>query len=328
MRIVVTGGMGFIGQNLARYLRQNCPDVHLTSIDWFEGADVAEKAAFDEAYVSCFSDDRIMDLYRSADILIHLAAYSTVQGSIADPQRCFLNNVVKTNALLEFLRLNTPDTKVIFASSGGAILGNQTGAIHENLPAKPLSPYGASKLAVEGLLSAYTGSYGMSTASLRFSNVYGPHSLRQDSVITRFCKSYLTDGRLQVFGDGKQTRDYMYVDDVSEAVLRVIQKDIRGTYQLGTGTATSVLDLVRIFQSLGKNNSVRIEHYKPLPGEVRHNRADITRMKQDIGFVPSTTVEQGIHMTLAWLQDILYPSKPVTGQLAGNVAHTDINSLH
>jgi len=328
MRIVVTGGMGFIGQNLARYLRQNCPNVHLTSIDWFEGAGASEKAAFDEAYVSCFSDDRIMDLYQSADILIHLAAYSTVQGSIADPQRCFLNNVVKTNSLLEFLRLNTPNTKVVFASSGGAIIGDQTGAIDEDLPANPLSPYGASKLAVEGLLSAYTGSYNMNTASLRFSNVYGPHSLRQESVITRFCKSYLTDGRLQVYGDGKQTRDYMYVDDVSEAVLRVIQKDIRGTYQLGTGTATSVLELARVFQSLGKNNSVRIQHYKSLPGEVRHNRADITKMKQDIGFVPSISVEQGIHMTLAWFQDSLYPPKPVTRQLSGDASYTDINSLH
>ena len=300
MRVLVTGGLGFIGQNLAIHLRRVEKDVKLVALDWFEGASDAEKTLFDEVHISCFADDKVMDLYRDADVVVHLAAYTTVQESIVDPLRSFDNNVVKTQKLLEFLRLNAPDTKVVFASTGGAIIGDYDGAINESIAANPLSPYGANKLAVEGLLSAYRGSYGLSSASMRFSNVYGPNSWRKSSVISAFCKMYLQDGKLQINGDGLQTRDYIYVDDISDAITRVIQQDGQGIFQLGTGIGTSILEIADIFLSLDSARNIELVHVDALPGEVRHNKADISRIRNELGFNPTYSVERGIRETIEW----------------------------
>lgn len=303
MRVLVTGGLGFIGQNLAIHLRRVEKDVKLVAIDWFKEASESEKALFDDVHISCFADDKVMELYRDADVVVHLAAYTTVQESIVDPLRSFDNNVVKTQKLLEFLRLNAPDTKVVFASTGGAIIGDYDGAINEDIAANPLSPYGANKLAVEGLLSAYRGSYGLSSASMRFSNVYGPNSWRKGSVISAFCKMYLQDGKLRINGDGLQTRDYIYVDDISDAITRVIQQDGQGVFQLGTGIGTSILEIADIFLSLDSARKIKLVHVDALPGEVRHNKADISRIRNQLGFNPTYSVERGIRETVEWFEN-------------------------
>ncbi len=303
MRILVTGGLGFIGQNLAIQLRRVDKDAKIVALDWFEGASAAERALFDEVHISCFADDRIMDLYCNTDVVVHLAAHTTVQESIIDPLRSFDNNVVKTHKLLEFLRRNAPDTKIAFASTGGAIIGDYDGAVNETIAANPLSPYGANKLAVEGLLSAYRGSYGLSSASMRFSNVYGPNSWRKSSVISAFCKMYLGEGKLQINGDGLQTRDYIYVDDISDAILRVIKQDGQGVFQLGTGVGTSILEIKDIFLSLDPDLEIDLKYVDALPGELRHNKADISRIRDKMGFEPSYTVERGIRETMAWFQN-------------------------
>ena len=302
MRVLITGGLGFIGQNLATYLRRLDKETTLVALDWFSGATKAEKALFDEVYIRCFADDEVMELYRNADVVVHLAAYTTVQESIAEPLRSFENNVVKTQKMLEFLRLNAPDTKVIFASTGGAIIGDYDGAINENIAANPLSPYGANKLAVEGLLSAYRGAYGLRSASLRFSNVYGPNSWRKSSVISAFCKMYLKDGRLKLNGDGLQTRDYIYVDDISDAIGRVILQDAQGVFQLGTGVGTSILEIANIFMTLDQSRQIEMFHVDALRGEVRHNKADIGRARSELGFEPAYSVERGLRKTVAWFK--------------------------
>lgn len=302
MRVVMTGGLGFIGRNLAMYLRRVEKDVTLVAVDWFEGASDSEKALFDEVYIGCFANDDMLELYRGADVVVHLAAYTTVQDSIDNPLRSFDNNVVKTQKMLEFLRLNAPDTKVVFASTGGAIIGDYDGAIHEQVPANPLSPYGAHKLAVEGLLSAYRGSYGLRSASLRFSNVYGPHSWRKTSVISAFCKMYFQQGRLKINGDGLQTRDYIYVDDISDAITRVIRRDGQGVFQLGTGKGTSILEIANIFLSHDRAREIELIHAEAMAGEVRHNRADISRARRELGFAPAYTLSRGIPKTLKWFE--------------------------
>ncbi len=302
MRVLITGGLGFIGQNLAAYLRRAEWGVTLVALDWFSGASDAERAVFDEVHIKCFADDDVWDLYRDADVVVHLAAYTTVQESIADPLRSFDNNVVKTQKMLEFLRLNAPNTKVVFASTGGAIIGDCDGAINESIAANPLSPYGANKLAVEGLLSAYRGAYGLSSASMRFSNVYGPVSWRKRSVISAFCKMYLKDGRLQINGDGLQTRDYIYVDDISDAITRVIQQDGQGVFQLGTGIGTSILEIADLFLARPSDRKVELFYVEALSGEVRHNKADIRRAQSELGFAPAFTLEKGISKTVDWFK--------------------------
>jgi len=311
MRVLITGGLGFIGQNLATYLRRLEKDIELVALDWFEDACSTEfedacsteKALFDEVHTSCFVADEIMDQYLTADVVVHLAAYTTVQESILNPLRSFNNNVVKTQKLLEFLRLNTPETKLVFASTGGAIIGDYDGAINERIAANPLSPYGANKLAVEGLLSAYAGSYGLNTASMRFSNVYGPHSWRKSSVVSSFSRMYLQEGVLQINGDGLQTRDYIFVDDICDAIYRVIRKDGRGVFQLGTGIGTSILEIADIFKSLDPSRKTELKYVDGLPGEVRHNKADISRIRSELNFNPNFTVQRGIRNTVDWFKN-------------------------
>lgn len=303
MRIVITGGLGFIGQNLAIHLRHAVKGVELIALDWFDGANDAEKALFNEVHISCFADDRIMEQYRGADVVVHLAAHTSVQESIADPLRSFDNNVVKSHKLLEFLRLNSLQTKVVFASTGGAIVGGYDGPVNEQIPASPLSAYGANKMAVEGLLSAYRGSYGLASASLRFSNVYGPNSSRMDGVISRFCRMYLQDGRLQINGDGLQTRDYIYVDDVTDAIIRVIDQDAQGVFQLGTGISTSILEVAEIFCALDPARKAKLDFVQALSGEVRHNKSDISHIRNKLGFEPRFSVACGIQKTMEWFED-------------------------
>lgn len=303
MRIVLTGGLGFIGQNLAHHLRARLPGVNLTAIDWFEGAAEDERAPFDHVLCDCFSSARSLERYEDADVVVHLAARTTVQESIDNPLATFDQNVVKTQGVLEHLRLRAPKAKFIFASTGGAIIGEYDGAIHEQVNPRPLSPYGASKLAVEGLLSAYQGSFGLRSASMRFSNVYGPNSRRKGSVVAAFCKQIALDNTVRVNGDGEQTRDYIYVDDIAEAITRVIEvPEATGVFQLGTGTGTSINTLVGIFQQVLADNPPAIVHAPALRGEVRHNRCDITRIRTELGFAPQWTLENGVRATLDWFE--------------------------
>jgi UDP-glucose 4-epimerase len=303
MRVLVTGGLGFIGQNLAIHFRKTRPDVTLIAVDWFEGASDAEKSLFDEVHHACFSDPSSLALFETADVIVHLAARTTVQESISDPLLTFENNVVKTQTLLEHLRTSGTDAKFIFASTGGAIIGDYAGAINEEIVPRPLSPYGASKLAVEGLLSAYHGSFGLRYASLRFSNIYGPNSWRKSSVVAAFCKMYLEKGIVQINGDGQQTRDYIFVGDVCDAIFRIIEQDANGVFQLGTGIGTSILDIADIFINLDPDADIKPVYADALAGEVRHNQADISKIRNAVGFEPKYSVADGIRETMDWFKN-------------------------
>lgn len=303
MRIVLTGGLGFIGQNLSRHLRTRLPGVDLTAIDWFESAAEDERVSFDHVLCDCFASAQALERYEDADVVVHLAARTTVQESIDNPLATFDQNVVKTQAVLEHLRLRVPKAKFIFASTGGAIIGDYDGAINEQVNPRPLSPYGASKLAVEGLLSAYQGSYGLRSASMRFSNVYGPNSRRKSSVVAAFCKQIAQDNTVRINGDGEQTRDYIFVQDIAEAITRVIEvPEATGVFQLGTGTGTSINSLVGIFQQVLSDNPPAILPAPALRGEVRHNRCDITRIRTELGFTPQWSLPDGVRATLDWFE--------------------------
>lgn len=298
MKIVITGGAGFIGRNLAHYLRRASNATVLYCVDHAS----PETGVFDVVQQSCFADQRGAEVYTNADAIIHLAATTTVQDSIQNPVACFDNNVTKTLQLLEILRDVAPKAHFVFASTGGAIIGNHDGPIDETLCPRPLSPYGASKLAVEGLLTAFSGSYGITTTALRFANVYGPHSERKTSVVAQFCKACVADKALQVNGPGTQTRDYVYVDDICDAIWRVIERRASGTFQLGTGVATSILDLINALKDLNAGKEFDVVHRPNLPGEVRHNLCNIAHATDRIGYRPRHSLQSGLHETLNWFQ--------------------------
>ena len=158
MKIVITGGLGFIGKNFALYLKRLGEEHELHSVDWYEGAPQADHDLFASSHTCCFASDEAKPVFEGADVVLHLAAATTVQESIADPARSFDNNVIKTQKLLDHLRVVAPGVHFVFASTGGAIIGEWDGPINETIAPRPVSPYGATKLAVEGLLTAYTGS--------------------------------------------------------------------------------------------------------------------------------------------------------------------------
>ena len=305
MKIVITGGLGFVGRNFGLHLRRVAQEHELHSIDWFDGAAEADHAIFDSSTVCCFASDTAKHIYRNADVVVHLAATTTVQESVVDPQRSFTNNVIKTQSLLEHLREVAQNVHFVFASTGGAIIGEYDGPINEEIPPRPVSPYGATKLAVEGLLSAYTGTYGMPAASMRFSNVYGPKSERKSSVVAAFCKNYMESGRLQINGDGTQTRDYIFIDDVCQALWKAIQKRATGPFQLGTGVRTSIIELVDILKSVDPEKELEIVHGPDLAGEVKHNVCDITRAREVLDFEPEYDLRRGVDRTLAWFQETM-----------------------
>lgn len=300
MKIVITGGLGLIGQNLAHKFRSHSSDVHLTSIDWLDAPQAHEIAPFDTHISACFASPTAFEAYRSADVIIHLAASVSVQDSIDTPVETFHNNATKILSMMEFLRQNALRPHIIFASTGGAIVGDHDAPIDENTPAHPKSAYGASKLAAEAILDSFSQSYGFSCTCLRFSNVYGPRGPRSNNVISLFCDSVIASNAISITGDGKQTRDFIYSGDVTAAIIKFVDSDLTGVFQLGTETATSINELGDIFASLSQSGALEITHTTALGAEVRHNVSNTSKIRSALGFEADTKLSDGIEETLEW----------------------------
>lgn len=300
MKIVITGALGLIGQNLAHIIRKNGLDAHLTSIDWLKAPHSNETKLFDAHISACFASPTALDAYRDADVIIHLAASVSVQDSVDQPLETFHNNATKVLAMMEFLRTNALSPRIIFASTGGAIVGDFDGPIDETTPAHPKSPYGASKLAAEAILDSFSRSYGFSCASLRFSNVYGPRGPRAQNVISLFCKTALDTGTLCITGDGKQTRDFIFAEDICDAIVAFITSEQTGVFQLGTEIATSINELAEIYREAFPATSLTITHVEGLSAEVRHNVSNTQKIRTTMGFNPKTPLKDGVLETLDW----------------------------
>ena len=190
----------------------------------------------------------------------------------------------------------------VFASTGGAIVGQVDPPVHEQIPTRPISPYGASKLAAEGYLSAYFGSYGMNTSALRFSNVYGPRSYHKGSVIAQFFKNILARKEISVFGDGTQTRDFVYVGDICRAILLALSTNAGGqVYQLGSGKPTSVNELLELMREAVRPTTLPpIKHMPFREGEILHTYSKIDHARTKLGFVPATSLVNGLEETWEW----------------------------
>jgi UDP-glucose 4-epimerase len=190
--------------------------------------------------------------------------------------------------------------KFILASSN-AVLGEQPPPLHEGLVPAPLSPYGASKLAAEAYCSAAHGSYGIDVAILRFANVYGPFCTLKTSVVAKYLRLLEAQEPITIYGDGSQTRDFIYVDDVARAIMLALQKPAGCvTLQIGTGHETSIRELASLLIDL-TNSPSTIEHTPPQRGEIHRNYASIERARKVLGFEPEWDLREGIQATIAWL---------------------------
>lgn len=303
-RLLITGGAGFIGSNLISRLAQHggydvvvldneslgSPDIIKPLVRHYERGDIRDIPLLDQ-------------LLEGRDTVVHLAADTRVMDSIENPAHNFEVNVVGTFGLLEASR-RAGVSQFINASTGGAILGEAEPPVNEDMPPRPLAPYGASKLAVEGYCNAYGGAFGLNSASLRFSNIYGPLSFHKGSVVAHFFKRILKGEPLVVYGDGTQTRDYLFVQDQAEGIRKAIDQNANGIFQLGSGIPTPLNVLIdQIRAIVGNSFPVNVDYQDFRAGEIRHTWCDISKAKKDLGFKAPTSTEAGLAETWKWFLD-------------------------
>jgi UDP-glucose 4-epimerase len=307
MRCLVTGGAGFIGSNLVDALLARGDEV--TVVDDLStgrmsnlepglsnGAELVEMDIRDrDGLVGLASEKRPAAIF-------HLAAQIDVRKSLADPFFDAGINVGGTANVLEAARASECG-RVVSISTGGAIYGEGDGQqipLGEDAPIAPLSAYGQSKFAAEGYVSLYERLYGVSGVSLRLGNVYGPRQdpLGEAGVIAIFCGLLKEGGRPTVFGDGKQTRDYIYVGDVVSAALAAGDSEATGAINIGTGRETDVLELVEALGKLGGREDFEPEFAPPRTGEVQRITIDAARAEQELGWHAEMDLDQGLRVTL------------------------------
>lgn len=325
MNLVITGGCGFIGRNLLHFLRTEHPDWKVRILDSFRTVALQDFAklfscrvidagssgiawpengdVIDIVRVDVRDRDTVAAALIGADNVVHLAASTGVPDSVADPIEDFSINVMGTLHCLEAARMQGIK-RFVFASSGAPI-GMCTPPIHEEVATHPVSPYGASKLAGEGYCSAYSGSFSLSTAVLRFGNVYGPHSGHKKSVVAEFIRKTLQGEDLSVYGTGTQTRDYIYAGDLVEAIcLALVHPDIHHEiFQIATNRETTVNELIEVFGNVLADEGIsvpRIVNEAPRTGDVERNFSDTSKAARILGWKAKTGLEEGLRSTLAW----------------------------
>jgi len=242
---------------------------------------------------------------KDIDVIVHLAANTGVAPSVENPRADMEANVIGTLNVLEAARQNSVK-RFVFASSG-APAGEVEPPIHEEIAPHPVSPYGASKLAGEGYCSAYYLTFGINTVVLRFGNVYGPGSSHKSSVVAKFIRQALKGETWEIYGDGKQTRDFIFIDDLVGAVPKAAQFE-RGSeiFQIATSQEHTVNEVAEILKDELEKNSVpmRLEHGLPRKGDVRRNFSDTTKARKVLGWQAEVDLREGIKRTVDWFMDV------------------------
>lgn len=306
-RVLVTGGCGFIGSNLVPQLVESGHSVRVLDNlstgrrEYLEGVDV-ELVEGDIRDVD--TDARAVD---GIDIVVHLAAAGSVVDSVADPWTNFQMNAEGSFKVLDAAR-HAGVTRAVFASTGGALIGEAKPPVDESSLPKPISPYGASKLVAEAYCQAFAHSYGLSTLALRFANVYGPFSGHKRGAITRFFRC-LHEGRpIVIYGDGQATRDFIHVRDLCAGIESGLSADLptASVVHLATDVETSVAQLAQACcQVAGKPNHP-ITFEPPRAGEVTRNFATYDLAAELLDFQPSVSLLDGLASTWKWFVDYVF----------------------
>ncbi len=309
MKAFVTGGAGFIGSNLVDALVERgdavevLDDLSTGRAGNLAGA-VSRGAVVHEGDVR--DGERVAALVAAAapDVVFHLAAQIDVRRAVADPAFDAQVNVAGTINVLEAAR-RARVPRLVNSSTGGAIYGDATSIpTGEDTAPAPLAPYGQSKHAAEGYCGLYGRLHGLSTVSLRYANVYGP---RQDpygegGVVAIFCGKLADGGRPVAFGDGRQTRDYVYVGDVVAANLAAAGSDWASSCNIGTGTETTVIELADALRELDGSRAFELEHAPERPGEVHRSAVDPALAGEVLGWRAQVGLTDGLRRTLASIQ--------------------------
>ena len=305
--ILVTGGAGFVGATLVRRLVAGGDSVRVidnlttgdagyldgTGAEVIEG-DIRDGAALDAAVAGM-------------DAVVHLAAAGSVVMSVEDPGTNFDVNVRGTFLVLDAARRGGVE-RTVLASTGGALIGDATPPVDENSLPKPISPYGASKLAGEGYAHAFAASYGLRTVALRFANVYGPWSARKRGVMTLFFRALDAGEPIVIYGDGSASRDYTHVDDISRALELALERDVPGgtVLHIASGVETTVTELADLCRAAAGAPDHPVEYRPRRPGEVERNFASYDLAEKMLGYTPTISREAGIPRTWDWYQQSVF----------------------
>ena len=323
MNWLITGGCGFIGISLIARLLLDTDANHnirildnlstgtrddLSSVAPFLEVENIDKlsASLDgiELVVGDILDEGLAyKVTKNIDVIVHLAANTGVGPSVEDPRVDCYTNVIGVFNYLDAARINKVP-RFIFASSG-APAGEVDPPIHEELPPHPVSPYGASKLAGEGYCSAYNKSFGIDTVILRFGNVYGPRSLHKSSVVAKFIRQALDGETLEVYGDGKQTRDFIYIDDLIDALISSSHFDNIGgeVFQIASGMETTVGEMTDNLINVMKQHGVKdikVINGEARIGDVKRNYSDTNKAKLRLNWQPKINQEEGLLKTVKY----------------------------
>jgi UDP-glucose 4-epimerase len=294
VRAAVTGGAGFIGSHVVDALVGRGDEVHVVdNLATGRRENLNAAATFHEHDIREPLDALFAEI--RPEVVVHLAAQADVGTSVEQPALDAAVNVLGTVNVLEAARPH--GAQLVFSSTGGAIYGECERPATEDDPRRPVSPYGTAKLAAEEYLATWNRLYGSTHAVLRFANVYGPRQLAklEGGVVAIFMDRLRAGEGVTIFGDGEQTRDFVFVGDVVAAVLASIGRE-GGVVNVGTGVETSVNELYAACRRVA-GGGTDAEHAPPRPGDARRSVVDVARAEAELGWRPAVSLEQGLQET-------------------------------
>jgi UDP-glucose 4-epimerase len=306
-QVLVTGASGFVGRAVVRALRDGGARVSTIDQVDFPRSEV-------NGLVGDLTDPRVRDAAVTDGLtgIVHLAAVTSVLRSVEDPVGVYEANVGVTASLLELARARGVGRFLL--SSTNAVVGDVgTATIREDMPLRPLTPYGATKAACEMLMSAYAGSYGMATCALRLTNVYGPGMEHKDSLVARLMKAALSGATVEVYGDGTQVRDFVHVSDVVRGLLLAWERRWVGPLIIGSGRSSSVLEVLDAARRI-TGRPLPATHVAAKAGEMPAVIVDIGRAR-GLGYEPTVTLDEGI--ASAWVD---FGGEPAPSVRAAGIA--------
>jgi UDP-glucose 4-epimerase len=309
-RVLVSGGCGFVGATTVRALlgagyavrvldnRAGSDNDYLRGLNVdLRNGDLLDPTAVRLAVGDCSS-------------VVHLAGLTSVLESVQDPLPTFEVNARGTLTLLQAC-VRAGVSRFVFASSN-AVLGSQPPPVDEKTLPRPISPYGASKLAAEAYCAAFENCYGLGTINLRFSNAYGPFSLHKTDVISVFLRRLLAGEALTIYGDGQQTRDFVYVADIACDIQLALEHTFTGVVQIASGAETSINRLIDLLQEV-TGRTATLQRVGQPAGEIRRNFSSTDRARSVLGFSPSVGLREGLTETYEWLLEQVAAPQRLSG---------------
>lgn len=306
MKVLITGGAGFIGSHLVDRLIDEGHEVVV--VDHYQKTKQRFPNTQATVYKIGFGADEVLQVFteEKPDAVCHLAAQISVTKSVAEPAYDAKVNILDSIALLDAARKSGVQ-KFVFASSGGAIYGDHpVRPTPELMDAQPLSPYGLSKQAFERYLAIYCKRHGMQPIVLRLANAYGPRQLPggEAAVIPLFLRELMTNGQARIFGDGSSSRDFVYIDDITNAFVQALQSSYTGTANIASGKETSVLDLLNALKEI--HGELHEHAHEPdRAGEIKHSVLDPSHAKEAFGWEAKTSLRDGLKKTYDWFKQHL-----------------------